>query len=270
MFGPTSAGETAYAATLAARALRAGMIVLADRGFAGTPTIKAVAATGADLLIRVTGNRQLPVLRTPPDGSWISWIGPVELRVIRCEITVTTTDGTRRTEHYLLVTTVLDPSVPAAELIRPYHDRWEVETAFLELKSTILGGEVLRSRTPDGVEQEIYALLVTYQAVRIAIADAALGDPALDPDRGSFTTALQTARDQLIKAAGVTEGGTIDLVGVIGRAVLADLLPDRCLRVSPRVVKRAISNYAASTAKSRLHGPNYKATLSVDILTPTP
>jgi len=266
--GPTSAGETAYAATLAARALRAGTIVLADRGFAGTPTIKTIAATGADLLVRVTGNRRLPVLRTLPDGSWISRIGPVELRALRCEITVTTTGGTRRTGHYLLVTTVLDPSVPAAELIRLYHDRWEVETAFLELKSTILGGEVLRSRTPDGVEQEVYALLVTYQAIRIAIADATLGDPALDPDRGSFTTALQTARDQVVKAAGVIEGETVDLVGVIGRTVLADLLPDRRLRVSPRVVKRAISNYAASTAKGRLHKPSYKATLSVDILAP--
>ena len=124
MFGPTSAGETTYAATLAARALRAGMIVLADRGFAGTPTIRTVAATGADLLIRVTGNRRLPVLRTLPDGSWVSRVGPVEVRVIRCEITVTHADGTRRTEHYLLVTTVLDPSVPAAELIHLYHDRW--------------------------------------------------------------------------------------------------------------------------------------------------
>jgi hypothetical protein len=268
VFGPTSAGETTYAARLVARALRAGMIVLADRGFGGAPTIRAIAATGADLLIRVKGNRLLPVLRVLADGSWISRVGGVELRVIRCEITVTTTDGKRRTEHYQFVTTILDPAVPATELIKLYHDRWEVEIAFLELKSTILSGRVLRSRTPDGVEQEIYALLVTYQAIRIAIADATLHDPDLDPDRGSFTTALQTARDQVVKATGVLEGETVDLIGVIGRAVLADLLPDRRLRVSPRVVKRAISNYAASTAKGRLHGPSYKATLSVDIVAP--
>jgi hypothetical protein len=59
---------------------------------------------------------------------------------------------------------------------------------------------------------------------------------------------------------------TVDLVGKIGRAVLANLLADRRLRVSPRIVKRAISKYNA-------RGPNinrtsYKATVSIDILTP--
>ncbi|WP_239310442.1 MULTISPECIES: hypothetical protein [unclassified Frankia] len=69
----------------------AALAGVADRGSAGTSTIKAIAVTGADLLIRVTGNRRLPVLRTLPDGSWISRIGPVEFRVIRWEVTVTTT-----------------------------------------------------------------------------------------------------------------------------------------------------------------------------------
>jgi hypothetical protein len=65
----------------------------------------------------------------------------------------------------------------------------------------------------------------------------------LDPDRASFTVALNTARDQLIQAAGVIASTTIDLAGKIGRAVLNNLLADRRLRVSPRVVKRAISKY---------------------------
>ncbi|WP_131744590.1 transposase [Frankia sp. Cppng1_Ct_nod] len=157
-----------------------------------------------------------------------------------------------------------------AELIKLYGDRWGIETAFLELKATMLAGKVLRSRTPDGVEQEIYALLVAYQVIWIAIADAMLHDPGFDPDRGSFTTALETARDQLVQAANILTGETVDLIGVIGRAVLDDLLPDRWLRVSPRVVKRAISNYAANTAKGHLHGPSYKATVSLDILAPDP
>jgi hypothetical protein len=123
---------------------------------------------------------------------------------------------------------------------------------------------VLRARTPAGVDQEVYALLVCYQLLRLAMADATSTQPGIDPDRASFTIALHTARDQLIQAAGVL-ATTIDLVGKIGRAVLANLLADRRLRVAPRIVKRAISKYQA-------RGPNinrtsYKATLSIDILT---
>ncbi|MFF2114994.1 transposase [Rhodococcus koreensis] len=64
---------------------------------------------------------------------------------------------------YKLVTTLLDPDCPATKIVRLYQDRWGIETAFLELKSTILGGRVLRARAPRGVEPEIYALLVTNQ-----------------------------------------------------------------------------------------------------------
>jgi hypothetical protein len=129
----------------------------------------------------------------------------------------------------------------------------------------MLGGRVLRARTPQGVDQEIYALLVCYQLLRLAMADATSTQPGIDPDRASFTIALQTARDQLIQAAGVL-ATTIDLVGKIGRAVLDNLSPDRRLRVAPRIVKRAISKYNA-------RGPNinrtsYKATMTIDILTP--
>jgi len=272
VFGPTTSGETVYAAELV-RSLRAGMILLADRNFASQKLLAAVAATGADLLVRVKNSRRLPVCRRLADGSWISRIGPVEVRVVHCEITVATTAG-RRTGVYQLVTTVTDAAVPAAELIRLYHDRWEIETVYLELKTTILGGRVLRARTPSGIEQEVYALLCAYQALRLAIADATLVAPDLDPDRASFTIALETARDQLVHAAGVIAGSVIDLVGTIGRAILAQPMPDRRLRVSPRVVKRAISNYAASTRKGRIHGPSYKATLSIkiidDTLTPPP
>jgi len=98
------------------------------------------------------------------------------------------------------------------------------------------------------------------------MTDATLTRPRTDPDRASFTIALHAARDQLIQAAGVIATTTIDLVGTIGRAVLANLLPDRRLRVSPRIVKRAISKYNA-------RGPNitrtsYKATVRINLLTP--
>jgi hypothetical protein len=265
-FGPTSAGETTYARDLL-RSLRAGMIVLADRNFAARDLIAAIAGTGAQVLVRVKNGRRLPVCRRLPDGSWLSRIGTVEVRVIRAEITISTSAG-RRTGTYQLVTTILDPACPATELIRLYHDRWEIETAYLELKQTILGGRVLRAKTPAGLDQEIYALLAAYQALRTAIADATIGRPDIDPDRASFTIALNAARDQLIQAAGVIADTVIDLVGAIGRHVLDALMPDRRLRVTPRVVKRAISNYAAKTATGRIHGPTYQATINIDILTP--
>src|SRR3954452_7456226 len=119
---------------------------------------------------------------------------------------------------------------------------------------------------PAGIEQEIYALLVAYQALRIAICDATIGRPDVDPDRGSFTVALHAARDQLTAAAGVITDTVVDRVGVIGRQVLDTLLPDRRCRTSPRVVKRAISKHAAHTASGRLHGPSYPATISIDVL----
>ncbi|HTX82505.1 MAG TPA: transposase, partial [Streptosporangiaceae bacterium] len=152
---------------------------------------------------------------------------------------------------------------PAGDLAILYHERWEIETAYLELKSTIPGGRVLRARTPEGIEQEIYALLVTCQVLRTAIADAAATVPGTDPDRASFAIALNTARDQVIQAAGVTAGASIDLAGKIGRRVLASLMPARGLRISPRVVKRAMSRY---NARGQVDRTTYKATVNIAIL----
>ena len=173
--------------------------------------------------------------------------------------------GGHRTGRYRLITTLLDHHrYPALEIVDLYHRRWEIETAFRELKSTVLGGRVLRARTPQGVDQEIYALLAGYQALRTAMADATSTDPAAPDDRASFTIALNTARDQIIHAAGIITGTTIDLTGRIGRAVLADLLPGRRTRSSPRVVKRAISKHRAKGPTDRT---NHRTTINIDILT---
>jgi hypothetical protein len=266
VFGPTSAGETTYAADLI-RSLHAGMLLLADRNFGAGPLARQIAAAEADFLIRVktgTSAPKLPVLRRLPDGSWLSRFGGVPVRVIDASWTVTTSTG-RFTSDCRLITTLTDPArFPAGDLAVLYHQRWEIETAYLELKSTILGGRVLRARTPDGTEQEVYALLVTYQALRTAIADAASTVPGTDPDRASFTIALNTARDQVTLAAGITADASIDLAGTIGRLVIAALMPARRLRISPRVVKRAISKY---NARGKIDRATYKATIDIAILT---
>ena len=263
VFGTDRAGETTYAHQLLG-STKPGMIVLADRNFAAATFLGGLAATGADLLIRIKNQRRLPICRTLPDGSYVSRIGRVEIRVITAQVTITTSDSIR-TETYRLITTVLDPDVPAVDIVELYHERWEIETCFAELKSTSLGGRVLRSRTPTGVAQEIYALLITYQALRIAISDATMARPETDPDRASFTVARHAARDQLSTAAGVIADTMIDLVGTIGRHVLDALLPARRVRTNPRVVKRAISKYVASTAKGRHRGPSRPALITIEI-----
>jgi Insertion element 4 transposase N-terminal/Transposase DDE domain len=265
VFGPVCSGETTYAPGLLA-SLHAGMILLADRGFGAGFLAAQIARTRADFLIRVRagyGAPGLPVLSRLPDGSWLSRFGGIAVRVIDAQVTVTTSAG-HATAGCRLVTTLLDPvRYPAGDLAVLYHERWEVETAYFELKSTILGGRVLRARTPDGIEQEIYALLVTYQALRTAIADAAGTVPGTDPDRASFAVALNASRDQVILAAGVLAGPATDLAGKIGRLVLASLMPSRRLRVSPRVVKRAMSRY---NARGKVDRATRKAVIAIAIL----
>jgi hypothetical protein len=263
VFGPTSNGETSYAPALV-RSLREGMIVLLDRNFAVQALVEAVTRKGAHVLVRVKEHRRLPALERFADGSYLSRLGAVPVRVIDCEITLRTSQG-HRICAYRLVTTLTDPHThPAAELIRLYHERWEIETSYLEIKSTILGGRVLRARTPAGVAQEVFALLVTYQVLRLAMADATGIRPDTDPDRASFSIALNTARDLLVQAAGIFDNTTVDLVGTIGRRILAGLMPDRRIRTRPRVVKRAISKY---NARGTVDRTTYKATIGIDILT---
>ncbi|MEU3343118.1 transposase [Streptomyces sp. NPDC006668] len=147
--------------------------------------------------------RLVPVQDRPAEG----------LRVIECEIIIATTAG-RTTGVYRLATTLLDARrYPAFELVKQYHERWEAESAFFAIKKSMLGRRVLRARSMPGMAQEIYALLTAYQLIRIAIADTTAALPDADPDRACFSIALQTARDQVIQAAGVIADTTVDLVG---------------------------------------------------------
>ena len=267
VFGPTADGEPAYLTRLL-RSLRRGMIVLLDRGLSSNALLASITTAHADFLARLSAARKPPVLRQLPDGSFLSVLGGTTVRIIECQITIATTAGTR-TGTYRLATTLLDHRRHRAfELVKLYHQRWEIESAYFEIKKTMLGRRVLRARTLPGITQEIYALLTVYQALRIAITDTTLTAPGTDPDRASFTIALHAARDQVIQAANVLAGETIDLAGTIGRRILASLLPARRLRVSPRAVKRPLSRYAYKSLRVDRH--TYQATISIDILTNPP
>lgn len=213
-WGRYDTGETTLALA-ALRGLRAGMLCLADRLFYGYDMWTGACATGADLLWRVKQNLRLPCEQRLPDGSYLSRIYPtpkdqryrrrgVVVRVIEYQLA-----GVPGAEPlYRLLTTVVDPDrAPAVELAALYHERWEIETAFDELKTHLRGARlVLRSKTPDLVKQEFYGLLLAHFAIRGLMHEAALhaGD---DPDRLSFLHAIRVVRRQIARFAALPPGG---------------------------------------------------------------
>ena len=224
-----------------------GMLVLLDRAFDAAAFLAAVDATGAALLARAKSTRKPLVLQHLPDGSCLSRLdGGLAVRIIEAGVAMTGADGSRVADSYRLVTTLTDHRrYPADALVRLYHERWEIESAYLALRHTLLDGRVLRSGDRPGVEQELWALLTLYQLLRMAMVTAVETRPGTNPDRASFTTALEAAREELTTARGICPAGPADLPGAIGRAVLATLLPTRRLRYSARKVKCATSRYLA-------------------------
>jgi hypothetical protein len=124
VFGSTGDGETTYARRLLPL-LRSDMLVLWDRGFDSNAFLAEVAATGAKVLGRLSARRRPAVLQRLDDGSYLSVIGTVKVRIIEAHITVNCTDGTVFTGVYRLVTTLIDARRhPASTLVRLYHQRW--------------------------------------------------------------------------------------------------------------------------------------------------
>ena len=206
--------EIALAKTILPR-LSKGMLCLADRGFFGFEMWQQAAATGADLLWRVRKNILLPCEKRLPDGSYLSRIYPspqdqrcqrngVVVRVIEYRL-----EGVEGSEPlYRLATTILDHQrAPATELAALYHDRWEIETAFDELKTHLRGARiVLRSKTPDLVRQEFYGLLMAHFAIRGLMHEAAVASGE-DPDRLSFLHAVRVVRRKIATFGAISPSG---------------------------------------------------------------
>ena len=200
--GAYSAGEKTLTAGLLPR-LGPGMLVLADRNFAGYELWRGAAATGAELLWRIGASFTLPVGEVLADGTYLSVLkaprhlrrhGAADIIVRVIEYRLQDAAG-EVTETFTLITTLTGPgAAPARELAELYHARWEIETALGAFKSGMKGaGVVLRSKTPDGAEQEIWALLCAYHAIREMIC-AAAALARQDPLRISFVSALDTVR----------------------------------------------------------------------------
>jgi hypothetical protein len=244
-----------------------GMLVLLDRAFDSNAFLAEIAATGAVPLARAKSTRTPLVLAHLADGSYLSRLDQLDVRIIEAEVAMTGADGTRIADSYRLITTLTDHRVyPADALIRLYHERWEIESAYLALRHTMLDGRVLRSGDRPGVEQEVWALLTLYQLLRMAMVDAVETVPGINPDRASFTTALETAREQLTAAAGIYPPGPAGQT-TIGRAVLTTLLPARRPRFSARKVKCATSRYL-NHGDERPHTVTAVTAISVTVHTP--
>ena len=168
------------------------------------------------VLWRAKSDVDLPVLEVLPDGTYLSRIADpaasrrmrrkgadpedipgIAVRVI--EYSVTSADGTEISETFTLVTDITDPAALSAEQAADaYARRWQLETCFGELETSIRGGAavVLRSKSPPMIRQEIYAMLCCYQAIRTLISHAA-ADAGLDPLRVSFTAAREAIRSRI-------------------------------------------------------------------------
>lgn len=182
------------------------MLCLADRGFNGYTHWAAATATGAQLLWRCANNRQLPVVKGLSDGSYLSVIYPSgttskkQRQASTDGITVRVIDyalpnAANAQPRYRLLTTLLDEeTAPALELATLYHQRWEVEAVFDELKTHLLQKRrVLRSKTADLVRQEFYGWVLAHYAVRWLMHQAATEH--CRPDRSlSFTANVQLLR----------------------------------------------------------------------------
>jgi hypothetical protein len=203
-FGPYEVSEVRLAPELLRR-LQPGMLCLADRAFVGFELWRTATAPGADLLWRVRKNQVLPCRQRLPDGSYLSRLyaspkhrrhdeGGLAIRVIDYRL-----EGVPDAEPlYRLVTTLLDPAAaPAAELAALYHERWESEGAFAELKVSLPGQRLmLRSRRADLAEQELYGLLLAHFALRRLIHDASR-QAGCDPDTLSFLHTVRVVRRHL-------------------------------------------------------------------------
>ena len=173
--GPYRSGEWELGAELLPR-LGPGMLCLADRGFNGYEHWRLASATGADLLWRCSDSRQLPVLQVLDDGSFLSSIsasGVGRAQAAEQAITVRVIEyampgDAQAQPRDRLLTTLLDAkAAPALELAALYHQRWEIESVFDELKTHLRQGRrVLRSKTPELVRQEFYGWVLAHYAVR--------------------------------------------------------------------------------------------------------
>ncbi|MDP7692384.1 MAG: IS4 family transposase [Vicinamibacterales bacterium] len=258
-FGPFKTSEHELAGRLWAK-LSDDSLTILDRGFIDYRLFASLVSAGCNrhLLVRMRRNLKYEPIELLPDGSELAYIKPHK-KLIATDPTLPAA-LTVRVVHYQhdggepnrLLTTLLDPEAfPAEELIELYHQRWEIELAYDELKTHMIERrECLRSRTPDGVEQEVHGLLLTYNLVRREMLLAAQSHD-LPPRRISFRSSLMWVRNFWQTAWTTRSPGNIPKHLDHFRSTLDVLiLPERrSERRYPRHVKIKMSNFPRNRGK---------------------
>ena len=249
-------GERTMVAALL-RHLSAEMLLLLDRGFFSYELWRQLDATGVKLLARVVKNLILRPIRELSDGSYLATIYPnpsdrvndrdgIVVRVIRY-----TLDDPQRVGHgevHILLTNLLDETLyPAEELIILYHERWEQELVYDEQKThqdprRPTKPAQLRSETPAGVMQEIYALSLGHFVIRSLMLRAA-ETVQLDPDRLSFTGCFQILKCRLPECDSSTPQSFEGWYQALLWELQNERTDERRNRINPRVIKRKMSKW---------------------------
>jgi hypothetical protein len=265
-FGPyigKGTGEPSLAIRLIVANARDGILFLLDKGFYGFDLLDSILEHQAAFIIAVPDGVKLKPIRKSRalDGSYLAWLegkvedpaGPLpngrkrwkkvkhKVRVIEYQI-----PGFRRRR---VATSLLDFDIPAREIVRHYHRRWEIELAYDEIKThqcTRRKGQcqtVLRSKLPELVEQEIYAMVTVYNLLRDLINEAAT-KYQLNPLSISFVDALQAILDAIPLMGAVPAHWLPELYERLLHDIAACRMRSwRRPRVYPRVVKVKMSNF---------------------------
>jgi hypothetical protein len=262
-FGPYGTSERVGAAVLL-RAVAADMLVMWDRGLHEYDLLATVRQRGAHALGRLPAHVKPEWAASLPDGSTLAYLRPSDPQRRACgerllvriiEYTITDPALVGYGEVHRLVTTLLDPRVaPALDLVCLYHERWEIELVVDETDThQRLAGRPLRSQKPEGVLQELYALLIAHYAIRVLMHEAAL-QAGVDPDRLSFVHALRVLHDAIPEFQMVAPAERPRLFLRLLQDIAAGQLPARRPRSNPRVVKRKMSNFRLKRPEHR-HWP---------------
>lgn len=247
---PLKHGEVSMARYLL-RSLQPDMLLLWDRNFLNYVSVSAVLARRAHLLARITSNRIFEPIEVLTDGSYLAKLyrnaadrrrdrNGIVVRIIEYTLNDPTRSGAG--ERHRLLTTLLDAELdPATTLVCLYHERWEEELTIDELKTHQRERPVLRSQTPGGVVQEVYALLLAHFLVRVLMYDAA-ATQNLDPRRLSFTATLKILRCRLPECPS-SQRGSQRWYRRLVQEVAEEVIPPRRNRVNPRVIRRKMSKW---------------------------
>ena len=250
-FGPYNTNEMLYAKQLIAGVPNESLTVF-DRGFLSAEILCALTHHGKDrhFIIPAKSNTRWEVIEGDNNDCIVRMRVSPQARAKCAELpefwearAVTIVD--RQARKRVLLTSLRDRRrYKSGDIASCYERRWGIETSYRELKQTMLGTALtLRSRTVDGVYQEIWGTLIAYNLIRLEIAKAAL-TVKCEPTEVSFIRAFHLIQFELHWAAVTRSYGKLPASMKHLRERLVSLLNDeRPGRLYDRAVKARPNRY---------------------------